>query len=84
MSALALILQRSVDSGGSQDVKHPTNIGWPTFAIALSLCSVAFIAVTLRWWTRIALVKKVGVDDALITCSLVRNQLKLEQQQHLI
>ncbi len=55
----------------AKDAKDPTNIGWQALAPALSLCSLAVILVAARWYTRLTIVRKVGVDDLMIACAVV-------------
>lgn len=53
------------------DAENPTNISWQALAPALSLSALAFILVTVRWYTRLVIVHRVGADDLLIAISAV-------------
>lgn len=62
---------KNSDLSATEDREHPTDISWPALAPALSLSIIAAILVALRWFTRVFIVRKTGVDDWLISVSMV-------------
>jgi hypothetical protein len=65
------ISQTSMGPDSLGDADHPTDISWSSLGPALVLSSLAMILVVLRWYTRVSIVGKVGVDDYFLTVAMV-------------
>jgi hypothetical protein len=50
---------------------YATNNGLTVVILAWTLLTVSILVVTLRIYTRITRIRKVGVDDYLMVCSVV-------------
>jgi len=49
----------------------PSDIGWQALGPAIACTILAVIVVMLRWYIRLSLTRRVGLEDYLITVALV-------------
>lgn len=49
----------------------PSGIGWQALGPAIACTILAVIVVMLRWYIRLSLTRRVGLEDYLITVALV-------------
>ena len=54
------------------------NISWLALLIIILVLSLATIIVGLRFYTRVVLLKQLGLDDYFVLLTLVRRQHKFE------
>jgi hypothetical protein len=52
-------------------VEAPSDIGWQALGSAIACTILAVIVVMLRWYIRLSLTRRVGLEDYLITAALV-------------
>jgi len=60
-----------VPTNATQEALAPINIGWQVLGPATTLCSLAFLIVLARWYTRIFIVRTAGLEDVLISLAMV-------------
>lgn len=56
---------------GVQYAKNIITFGWPALGPAIALSSCALVLICLRWLTRLFIIRKVGLDDWLLSAAMV-------------
>ena len=60
-----------VAANATQEALAPIDIGWQVLGPATTICSLAFLVVLARWYTRIFIVRTAGLEDVLISLAMV-------------
>ena len=58
--------------GSGQAAKSPIGINWHVLGPAVALTTLAVVFVCLRWYTRLCLLHRIGLEDWLVTIAVVR------------
>ena len=71
MSTFAKMLIVRRDGFAKKPFLAPGSIRWQALGSAIAFCSIAFLFVAARWYTRIYIVRVAGREDFLISIAMV-------------